>query len=308
MNRARAIVLVAGAVAVPRAVRAQAAQLKIATVPVENGAQAYFAQDLGFFTKAGLEVDLQPISNGGAIAAAVASGDTDIGFATVIPLAVAHSKGLPLVFVAAGYRSNDRRPTSCMVVPENSPIRKAADLDGKIVATNGLATINEYAPRAWVDANGGDATTLKFTEMPFSAMPGALAAGRIDAAFIAEPYATAAKQDARVLFYLTAVCKDGEMLGGWFSTRSWARAHADLVRRFDAAMRESAVWANANPGPSAEILVKYLKIDPKLAAAMNRSTFAEQLDPAKMQQSIEIAAKYAKFAPFPARELVFIPG
>ena len=277
----------------------------MALVPVENAAQAYFAAELGLFAKARLDVDLQPLSNGGAIASAVTAGGADIGFATVIPLALAHVRGLPLVFIAAGYISNDRLPTSALLVLPDAPIRRAPDLNGKVIGTNGLATINEYVPRAWIDAGGGDASTVRFVELPFSEMPAALASGRVDAAYVAEPFTTQAKARARVLFYGTAVTKDGDLLGGWFATADWARAHADVVRRFANAMQQAAAWANANPAACAAILARRLKIDPQLAASINRTTFAERLSPPRMQASIELAARYAHFASFPAGELVF---
>ena len=234
MRRRTAICAWAATVAAPRLAGAQAADaLTIALVPVENAAQAYFADELGFFAKARIAADLQPLSNGGAIASAVASGAADIGFATVIPIALAHTKGLPLQFVSAGYVSNDKLPTSAMLVLPDAPIHRGADLDGKLAATNGLATINEYVPRAWIDGNGGDSDRVRFAEMPFSGMPSALAAGRVDAIYVAEPFATVAKAHARVLFYGTAITRDGEMLGGWFAENEWARTHADLVHRFD---------------------------------------------------------------------------
>jgi len=191
------------------------------------------------------------------------------------------------VFVAAGYASNDRLPTSAMLV------------------TNGLATINEYVPRAWIDAGGGDANTVRFVELPFSEMPSALASGRVDAVYVAEPFATQAKQHARVLFYGTAVTKDGDVLGGWFANVDWARAHLDVVRRFESVMRQAAAWANANPAACAPILARELKIDPKVAAAINRTTFAELLSAARMQPSVDLAARYAHFRSFPAGELIF---
>lgn len=306
MKRRSAIAGVAALAAAPHPAHAQAAEpLRIALVPVENAAQAYFADELGFFAKARIAADLEPLSNGGAIASAVASGATDIGFATVVPIALAHTRGLPLVFVSAGYVSNDKLPTSAMLVLPDAPIRRGADLEGKLAATNGLATINEYVPRAWIDANGGDSERVRFAEMPFSEMPSTLAAGRVDAVYIAEPFATAAKQHARVLFYGTAVTRDGDLLGGWFAHAEWARTHADLVRRFDGVMRQASAWANANPAACATILAKRLRIDPALAASIYRTTFAETLAPARMQSSVELAARYARFRPFPAGELIF---
>jgi len=60
------------------------------------------------------------------------------------------------------------------------------------------------------------------------------------------------------------------MIAGWFATTAWADAHPDLVRRFAAAMRETALWANRNPAQSLPILVKYIKLDPQVARQVVR--------------------------------------
>jgi NitT/TauT family transport system substrate-binding protein len=313
ISRTHALSSMAGAVAASLIGRTAAAQtvahIRLAMVPVENAAQAYYAIEQGFFQGAGLNVEIQPISNAPAIVSAIVGDVADIGFSTVGPLALAHLRGLPVAFVAAAHVSDERNPTGALVVASDSPIQRAADLTGKIIAANGLATPSEYIPRAWVDRNGGDASTLRFVEMPFSEMPAALAAGRIDAAQISEPFMTEALQQhhARILVYAAAVTKDA-LQGGWFTTLQWARAHGAALKRFNAAMRQTAAWANANPALCVPILVKYLKVDPQVATMVHRAKFAERLSAAKVQPMIDLSAKYAKFKPFPARDLIYVPS
>src|SRR5271169_5689069 len=80
-DRKTALVALGAAAAAPAALHAQTLEpLRIALVAVENAAQAYYARELGYFAKAGFDVELQPINNGGAIASAVVSGAADIGF------------------------------------------------------------------------------------------------------------------------------------------------------------------------------------------------------------------------------------
>ena len=73
-------------------------------------------------------------------------------------------------------------------------------------------------------------------------------------------------------------------------------------------MHEAAVWGNANHAKSAEILLKYAKIDPELAANMVRIHYGERLSPALMQPVINVAAKYGKFPPFAADAIIYKPG
>ena len=51
--------------------------LRVATTAVDSGAQVYYAQDMGFFKKAGFDVEITSVSSGPTIAAGVASGAFD---------------------------------------------------------------------------------------------------------------------------------------------------------------------------------------------------------------------------------------
>ncbi len=278
------------------------AHLRIMTTPIENGAQVFYAKDMGFFAKAGLDVDVQSVQSGSAIAPAIASNAADIGFSSLVPLAIAHTKNVPFVLVAPGAVWTQTARNSALFVRLDSPIRTGKDLNGKTLSTAGLGTLTEYATRAWIDQHGGDLSTVKFVEMGYSTM-----SGRIDAALLNEPYLETAKKDHRLLGYpYDAVSKDF-LIAGWFTASAWAKANPDLVARFAAVMRETAVWANKkeNQGKSAEILEKYTKIDPALLASMVRVRFGETLSPSAVQPQIDVSAKYGSFASFPAKEIIY---
>ncbi len=285
---------------------AQAVQtLKVATTPTDIGSQVFYAQDKGFFKANGLDAQIQVISNGAAVTSAVMSGALDVGQSNVASLASAHEHGLDIVIIAPAGKYSSKVPTTALVVAKNSPIKTAKDLNGKTLAGNGIKNITQVGAFAWMEKNGGDTSTTKFVEMPFPDMPGALAAGRIDAAVIAEPELSTAlaKGDVRVL----GNCYDGIakefMIGAWFTTGSWAKAHPDLVKRFSKAMSQTAEWANKNQTASGEILMKYTKI--VITPGMKRASYAEKLDPALVQPLIDSAAKYGiTKAAFPAASII----
>jgi NitT/TauT family transport system substrate-binding protein len=263
---------------------------------------------MGFFAKEGLDADLVSIQSGSAVASAVAGNAVDTGFASLIPLAIAHTKKIPFVLIAPGAFWTQAARNDALFVAGNSPIRNAKDLNGKTLSCAGLGTLTEYAARAWIDQNGGDATTVKFVEMGYATMPAALAAGRIDAALVNEPYLGAMKkEDGRLLGYAFDAIAKEYMIGGWFSNADWAKDHPDLVKRFAAAMRDAALWANdpRNREQSTAILESYTKIDPSLAATMVHVHFGTTLAPAAVQPQVDIAAKYGGFASFPAQEIIY---
>jgi NitT/TauT family transport system substrate-binding protein len=311
MTRARASALLVGAASVLAGAtrgRAQTAMtLRIATLPIESAAEVFYAKDMGFFAKAGLDADIQIMQNGAAAAAAAVAGSIDIGYIPVDSMATIHKKNVSIVVVAPANEYVSPSRNAGLIVSAGSTIREAKDLNGKTVAVAALNSLSQNAPRAWMDRSGGDSSTVKFVEIPFPAMVGALEAGRVDAAFDAEPFLSAAK-GVRVL----ATCFDAIakrfLIGTWFATAQWAHDHPDAVARFAAAIHETAVWTNKNPQQSGQILAKYTKLDPVVIATMVRSEYAEVLTPASMQPLIDVSAKYNGFAAFPSQELIYTPA
>jgi NitT/TauT family transport system substrate-binding protein len=185
MKRLPALIVLALACVAPAG--AQTTTLNIGTTPTDTGAQVYYALDLGLFKKAGFDVNVSSLNAGTAIATAVSADSFDIGQSAVSSLAVAHEHGLPFVIIASGGAYSSKVPTSELIVAKNSPVMKASDLVGKIVAVNALKSITSIAVDAWLDANGVKPDSVKFLELPFAETSVALTSGRIDAAFISEP-------------------------------------------------------------------------------------------------------------------------
>jgi ABC-type nitrate/sulfonate/bicarbonate transport system substrate-binding protein len=313
LTRHRAIRVIAAAATAPWWIDTARAQtlpsIRAAMIPIEPASSIYYAADNGFFTKAGIDVQIAQNPSTPALAAAVASGTYDIAYATISTLSIAHSHSLPFVAIAPGIETVPGEVAGAIMVPTASTIKTAKDFNGKTFGCAGLGTIAEYQPRAWIDKNGGDSTTVKFIEIPFPETIAALNAGRIDAAYLVEPFITIATKGGTVRLLATGDDAIGVnfLSTAWYATSQWAAAHPDLVTRFASAMLAAARWANANQDKVTPILVKYLKADPGLVAAAHRAYFAERLLPAQIQPWINVTAKYAKFPPFPATELIYVP-
>jgi NitT/TauT family transport system substrate-binding protein len=301
-------VALAGSLAVP----AGAADLAPATInlinlPADNSAVVWYAQDLGYFKDENLEVKITPMTNSGAIIAAIAGGGGDVGNSVVGSLADARAKGLPVLYFAPAGLYDATSPTAALVVAKDSPIRKAADLSGKTIAVSGLNDLTYYATRAWIDKNGGKSSEAKYVELPFPAMAAAIESHRIDAAYIIEPFVTAAG-DLHSLGRAAEAVAPRYQATGWIANESWLATHADVALRFGVAIRKAAVWANAHHAESAAILLKYTKIDPSVVAKMHRVIYAIALEPRLLQPPIDTAAKYSGNAPVSANTLIWAPA
>ena len=121
-----------------------------------------------------------------------------------------------------------------LVVGPNSPIRVGKDLNGKTIAGTAVTSVDTIAAYSWIDAHGGDSSTVKFVELPQGAMGDAVASGRIEAATISEPALGDALAAGKVrnLGYAYGAIAKRVMISGIFSTEEWANKHADAYEKF----------------------------------------------------------------------------
>lgn len=309
-RRAAVSLTLAGlAAAAARRAGAQAAPvaIRVAGIPIDAGACAYYASEQGFFKKHGLDATVSTGANGAAIAAAVIGGSLDIGNGNTVVLAQAHERGVPFVYVAPSGMYRGKEPTGGMLVTKSSPLKTASDLIGKTLGVATLGAIGDLSARAWLDKNGVPSSEMKYVEVPYSAMGAALVAGRIDAAVAEEPFVSGMlANDARMFAHTFDALGPQFNEGGYFCTLAYATANPDVVRRFADAMAETNDWADTHRDETLQILDKYAKAP--FPANMARMWYPERLHVADFQPLIDAAAKYGLLkAAFPAREM-FAPG
>jgi NitT/TauT family transport system substrate-binding protein len=309
VNRRTVVSLLAGT-AVGLAARPAGAQTPahvraVATALDQSGA-LYYAHDLGIFDKHGLDVDITTPNDNSLAVPSVVSNSVDIAYTNILAIEQAFRKGLPITIIAPAAVNDSRWPNNYLLAPKNSPIQGPLDLQGKTLGTSPLKNLGDTATNAWVQLHGGDPSTLKWVEIPYIACGDAMQAGRIDAAFIVEPYATALRSTTKLVGRPYEAIGKRFLGAGYFTSKDWAAAHPDICTRFAAAIREASAWGNANPAKSAVIIEKYAKVDPDTLAHMVRSVYAETIVPVELQATIDFAAKY-KFIDqdYPAGDLIW---
>jgi NitT/TauT family transport system substrate-binding protein len=294
-----------------RALAASAADLtkiRIATAGSETSGAVLYAQELGFFTQAGLAADLSFFQSGAVIVNAVVSGASDFGTSAVSSLALARGRGLPVIIVAPGGLSTGKE-ISAIIALKDGPTT-AADLTGKTMAVPGLGTFSQYTAQLWIDKNGGDSRTVKFVEMAVPEMSTALETHRVDSATTFEPGITLAMATGKfkVLGNCSSVVAPRWLTSVYFSTDAYVQQNPDATRRFVSAIRQGAVWSNSHLKQSSEILVKYTKLDPDLAARMVRDQQGTVLSPELLQPNLDVLARYNALPnPVTVSQLVWNP-
>jgi NitT/TauT family transport system substrate-binding protein len=285
------LVLLAGA----RGVESQELTLlRVGALPTDGTSVVFYAKELGYFERAGLNVEITTMGSGPAIAAAVAGGALDIGIANVATVAQARAHGLPMRFIAPSSMADPTTMTDVVMVASDSTIRNGADLNGKVIAINGLKDLQQISASAWVDKHGGDSKTLHFVEIPIPQMAAALEAHRADAALDVEPFVSTARAQGQGKIIGDVLDGVGSryMVTGWLALDPWLATHADTASRFVVAIRGAAEWANSHHHESGAILVKNTKISADLVDTMARAKFGTVLDAAMLRPVLDGAVRY----------------
>jgi NitT/TauT family transport system substrate-binding protein len=294
-SRTRALALLAAAPAVVCAARVGAQTppaIRIAGYTTDAYAQVFYAFELGFFKRAGLNVDVTVLANPASNTQVVAANAIDISLADPIQVAHPVGAGVPLAFFAGSGLYASANPTTLLVVANESTLRAAKEFEGQSIAVVALASISSLAVREWLRQNGADLEKVKLVEMPFASMPAALTRGTVAGAFLAEPFLSSARANARVLAKAYDAIAKSFAISTFFASREWLTKNRDTARRFTQVMYETARWANAHQTESSDVLSKVSKIEPERVHSMARVTYATSLEPTQLQPVLDVAFKY----------------
>lgn len=309
LTRRSALAAVAGALLVPRAAFAQSrTKIVSAGLPEDSATPVLYAIQDGSFAKAGLDVTMEPQHSGSAVAAGIAGGSYQIAKVSLNPLIDAHGRNIPFTIIAPGGLSTSSNPIAGFMVRADSPIKTAADLNGKTIAVGSLNDIFTLAMKAWVDKNGGSSTSLKLVEIPISAIAEAIDKGRVDAGSANEPIlgAALATGKVRVLAHTFDAISPRFMFTAWVAMKPWADANRAACESFRRVVIESAKYSNAHPAATVAAIAKFTGIAPGEISHMLRTQAATSLDLALIQPVIDTVVQYKGIpARFDAKDLIW---
>lgn len=271
---------------------AQTTALRVGAVPAESFAESYYAQDMGFFTKAGLHVDLTTMNLGPQLIPAVTSGTLDIGVSSVISLANATIHGLPFVYLAGAGMYTSSAPTIVLCVARDSTIQSPKEFEGKTVAIATIKDITHLAFVAYLTQNGVDVSKVNFIELGFSEVAPVLQRGTVVAGIISEPVLTAVSDQVRVFAKAFDAIGSRYLIGGWFARSDWYQKNKALAKRFVSVIYETAKWANKDHADSGKILQRYSRISDATLQRMTRVTYSESLTPAMLASTLSLAYRF----------------
>jgi len=280
--------------------------IRVGVPDTVDAAPLYLARQEGYFTEVGLNVEIVKISANQAqplLQAKSPRDRVDVALGDYVPIFQELEDGAKLRILAEGYSAGPG--VLQIMTSQTSGIGSVQELRHKRVAVDPtyalgkLSLAQTLASRSVVTPSdeGFDLSTglpLTVVAMPFKQMSAALKDGRVDAAWMVEPYVSAAEQTigARRIADGAAGSLAELPLSGYMVTESWAKRYRGTGAAFVAALQKAQGLATRNPGAVRTILPSYTKTTNVTAALVGVGSFPVSNNAARLQRVVDLMTQY----------------
>lgn len=269
-------------------------QLSVSHQPTLPFLAVMVAAEKDFFRQAGLKVDRKVVFSTDIIRSGMEAGQIEIGALSIDSLIRSHAGGFDFKLVYPAVFYDPKSPDVYLVVRSDLPYASAKDLEGKTVAVT-FGSIAEAGVKAWLRANGAELSKVKFVEIRFPDMVGALEAKRVHAAHIVEPFLSTVLDRglARIFAPDLDVVGGRFLVAGYAAKDSWLLGNPEKAQRFARAVETATRFILENPKEALQILSKETRISPENATKFfpKRFVASTQVRSSELQLPIDFSAK-----------------
>ena len=239
------------------------------------GSQAPFhlAAQKGLFAKYDLDVVLEDGNGSVATVQIVGNGEYDVGHASLAPMAIARSKGLPVKAIAGFIKQNDIG----LLVPKESGIATPADLKGKKIAFTAGSLEAPFIDR-FLAAGKLTRNDVELVSVDAAGKAGLYMAGRSDAAFSSAPFFLAVVASQRPSNAIRFVDHGLEFPSfGLLATEKSIETKREALKRFVSVV--AGTWSYIFAGNQDEAVKAIIAARPQ--AKLNPAVLRQQIDTLK---------------------------
>ncbi len=239
--------------------------------PNTNHTGLYVAKEKGYFSDAGLDVEIvQPPEDGAEMLVGANKAQFGVSFQDSMLPAVAGENAMPIEAVAALVQHN----TSGIISLKGKGMDKPKGLEGKKYATWDLP-IEKATLKQVVEADGGDFSKVQLIPSTVTDEVSALQSGSVDAIWIFYGWAGIATEVAGLETDYFAF-KDIDPVFDYYTpviigNTDWMKANPDAAKDFLTALKKGYEFAVEQPDAAADILMKNApELDEKLVRASQK--------------------------------------
>ncbi|MBB6349081.1 ABC transporter substrate-binding protein [Nonomuraea muscovyensis] len=267
--------------------------LTVGVVPVPSSAPLFIAQKRGFFKEEGLTVKTEIIQAPQAVMPKIMNGSMDAFLTSYVSLLAINDSGAAKLKLFQ--HSQEAAPgMASVVVPKDSAVKTAADLKGKTVAVNVLKALGQTVTNAHLEQAGLAPTDVKYVAVPFADQLAALSSGKVDAAWLVEPFLTAAKTELGAVEVIDTMSGPTASIpvDGWGVSEAWLTKNPNTAKAFHRALARAQLIAGSDRNAVNEAIPTYTQIPAETAASMKLGVYSMEVDKAKLQKLGDLLAGY----------------
>lgn len=278
----------------------QKTTLNVAVVPAVDSAGFFVALHQGLFAKEGLTIHYTPAASSDTVIDQQVAGQYDITGGNYVSY-IQHyvNNHQPLEVIAEG--SVMQEGTQAIYTMPGSKIKSLSDLKGHMLGINAPLNINYLLAASVITENGIKLNQVRFpaAPIPFPTMAAALAAGKVDAAAMPEPFATAAEQEygAVKLADLNQGATEQFPIQGYVATKSWAEQNPGTLKAFVTALAQGQEIADTSRR-AVEQAMEALngpqdgEVPPIVAAVMSINIYPTAIDKVRIQRVADVMYQF----------------
>ena len=278
----------------------QKTTLNVAVVPAVDSAGFFVALHEGLFKQQGLTIHYSPSVSSDVSIKGQLAGQFDITGGNYVSYIQHYVRDhQPLEIIAEG--SVMQTGTQAIYTMPNSKIKTLTELKGHLLGINAPLNINYLLAASVLTQNGIGLTQVRFpaAPIPFPMMAAELAAGKIDAAAMPEPFATAAEQQygAVELTDLNQGATEQFPIQGYVVTKSWAEQNPGTLKAFITALAQGQEIADTSRSAVEQAMEslagpKNGQIPPLVAAVMAVNIYPTAIDKVRIQRVADVMYQF----------------
>jgi len=272
----------------------------VAVVPAVDSAGFFVALHDGLFAKQGLTIHYTPAVSSDVSIGQQFAGKFDITGGNYVSYIQHYVKDRqPLEIIAEG--SVMQQGTQAIYTMPDSKIKTLSELKGHTLGINAPLNINYLLAASVLTQNGIKLTQVRFpaAPIPFPKMAAELAAGKVDAAALPEPFATSAEQQygAVELTDLNQGATEQFPIQGYVVTKSWAQQNPGTLKAFVTALAQGQELADTSRS-SVEQAMEALtgpqngEIPPIVASVMAVNIYPTAIDKVRIQRVADVMYQF----------------
>jgi NitT/TauT family transport system substrate-binding protein len=267
--------------------------ITVGVVPTEGFGGLYIAQDQGYFRQHGLHVTIKTVVSANAALPALLHGSIDVLASQYSTFIQAEAAGAgQFKILGPGWSLGPH--VEAVVVPPKSPIQTVRGLSGKTIAVNAIGGIDQILTDGMITSYSMKPAEVHYVAIPFQGIGAALAAHRVDAGYLAEPYLTEAveKYGDQILADPDQGAAQDLPLAGYMATKTWVEQNTAVAIQFAAAIAQGNTQAITNPGLFQKAMEDQLHISPMVVAVMATGSFSTGISEVQLQRVADVMYEF----------------